>query len=323
MANEFQVPYAYTGTTLYVVVRDLQNRAWNGAAFVVYDALDYATYAIPLTEQGAAEWWVGDFPIAIPNGVYSYVAYVRGGASPAESDAPTAYDPAFNWSGGAPKPLQPIAFQTRQEWRFWPNREAVTLRILGADLTYTNSAISDAKFRAINYKEMTASQGAYIGRDRVCLVPAEVLLPGVSIKSGDKIRQGDGTDWTVLEVQAGKFLQTFRCVTRCLALVYDLSANVVVKRPSPTTDASGKRNPTFATIYNVRAKLQEQSASVQPDYQGGPTGRRELTMYTDTRMVLLPGDVIDVGATRYDYAGSANWDRIDGLGEVKLYQIEG
>lgn len=323
MANEIQVPYFYTGATLYVIIRHLDTRVWNGTAFVPYVPANYLTYVVPLVEQGASELWVSDFPIAIANGTYSYIAYVRFGLTPAESDAPWASDPAFVWGGGAPQPAQPIAFQTRSEWRFWPNREPVTLRIIGADLTYTSSAISDAKFRAINYKEMMGSQGAYIGRDRVCLIPAEVLLPGVSIKSGDKIRQADNTDWTVLEVQAGKFLQTFRCVTRCLVLVYDLSENVVVKRPSPTTDASGKRNSTFATVYTVRAKIQEQSAAVVPDYQGGPTGRRELTMYTDTRMTLLPGDVIDVGATRYDYAGSSNWDRIDGLGEVKLYMIEG
>jgi len=101
MANEIQVPYAITGTTIYAIIRDGAARVWDGTAFVPYAALDYATYARPLVEQGAAELWIGNWPTAVINGTYGYVAYVRASGTPAETDLPCA-TLNYIWGGYVP-----------------------------------------------------------------------------------------------------------------------------------------------------------------------------------------------------------------------------
>lgn len=101
MANELQVPYYISGATLYVIISNAAAQIWDGTAFVPYVSANYATYARSLVEQGAAEMWLGNWPTAIPNGSYSYVAYVRYGATAAETDKPCASLNYF-WGGYVP-----------------------------------------------------------------------------------------------------------------------------------------------------------------------------------------------------------------------------
>lgn len=241
-----------------------------------------------------------------------------------------AFDDEFDFPDVAPpSPPPPPAVPPitsglpgyRDEWKYWPNLEPITLRV-AAKAGYTDSAVQYAKRRALQFKELAASGGVYTARDLVWLVPTELLASGVTIKPADVVKDGGNENWTVLEVNPlGKFGNTWRLVTRNLVLAADLRDSATVYRPSAAVDAAGQRAPVFSSVYSaVPCRLQEQQQAALDDYQGGPTGRREFTLWVGQRLALKAGDVIEIDGTRYDFSGSANWDRIDQLGEVRVYK---
>lgn len=208
---------------------------------------------------------------------------------------------------------------TRDEWRFWPNLEAITLRVAAAS-GYTSHAITHAKRRAVTHREVVSSGGVYVANDLVWLIPNELLPNGVEPKPADQIRPTEGTDWTVLEISPrGKFGNTWRIVTRNLVLAADLRSTCDVLRPTLAQSTAGQRTPVFNVAYDdVACRLQETNHDVLNDFQGGPTDRREYTLWVGSRLALRAGDVVEIDGVRYDVAGSGNWDRIDRLGEVRL-----
>jgi hypothetical protein len=225
-------------------------------------------------------------------------------------------------------PIQPGSNQTnalpgsRDEWRYWPNREPITLRSLGS-AGYTNFPVTDAKPRALRISEAAASGGVYTTQDRVWLIPTELVV-GTTPKLGDVIRTAANVDWTILNIDPlAKFGNTYRLITRNLTLVAGLTQSARVLRPSSAIDSAGQRNPTFNEVYaNLSCKLQEVVHGL-PEFQGGSTDRREYVLYVGTRLVLLAGDVVEISSKRYDVVGSGSWDRIDQLGEVRLVRSGG
>lgn len=99
MASEIAARAA-PAQVVYAQVRNSVNAIWNGSAFVTYATANIALYAIALTEQGTASGvYVGTFPV-VAAGVYSVEAFVRTGASVAESDASLGSEQVL-WSGTA------------------------------------------------------------------------------------------------------------------------------------------------------------------------------------------------------------------------------
>ena len=100
MANEIR-GVAPTGSTLYARIINRAGQWWQGAIFENYASVDYASYVIPLTEQGASGVFVADFPAGITTaGVYEYYVHLQSGGSPAEGDAVTVAG-RIEWSGTA------------------------------------------------------------------------------------------------------------------------------------------------------------------------------------------------------------------------------
>lgn len=218
-------------------------------------------------------------------------------------------------------PTTPNLPGTRDEWRFWPNLEPVTLRV-AATAGYTAHDLTHAKRRAVASREVLASAGVYTASDLVWLIPAAVLPSGVAPKPADQVRDADSVDWTILEIQPlGKFGNTWRLVTRSLVLAADLRQTCDVLRPSFAQDTVGQRSPVFAVPYeDVPCRLQETRHDVQ-DFQGGPNDRREYSLWVGQRLTLRAGDVVEIASVRYDVLGSGDWDRIDRLGEVRVQRI--
>lgn len=256
-----------------------------------------------------AAWVAGDYLVAILDLEIDSVPVQAGIAEwTLESGVPQVDLPTTSGLDG-----------TRDEWRFWPNLEAITLRV-AATSGYTSHAVAYAKRRAVTSKEIMASGGVYTASDLVWLIPNELLPSGVEPKPADQIRPTEGTDWTVLEIAPrGKFGNTWRIVTRNLVLAADLRDTCDVLRPSFAQSAAGQRTPVFAVAYDeIPCRLQETNHDVLNDFQGGPTDRREYTLWVSQRLTLRAGDVAEVAGVRYDVAGSGSWDRIDRLGEVRL-----
>lgn len=102
MANELIAGYL-TGATLYAVLWNEDGEAWNGSAFEAYNAANWSTYDIALTEKTSSGRYYGTFPAAITTaGNYSYDVFVQQGGSPAVGDA--AYRASVGevrWTGSA------------------------------------------------------------------------------------------------------------------------------------------------------------------------------------------------------------------------------
>lgn len=87
-----------TSGTLYARLMSPTGLWWNGTSFEAYNASNYATYVIAMTEQGASGVYVADFPSVITtSGTYQYFVHSTT-ASPLEGDA-TANTGEIDWSG--------------------------------------------------------------------------------------------------------------------------------------------------------------------------------------------------------------------------------
>lgn len=216
-----------------------------------------------------------------------------------------------------------FATMTADEWRFWPEREDVTLRKQTAVGAYTNHALSAtggaAKRRAPTWKEQTASAGAYSAKNLVWLLPTANLPDGVTPKAGDVIRDASSVDHTVLEVQVGKFGQTHRCVTIALAVVYELSELGTLERPVSGRDGAGRPLPAGYTV--IAADV---SCRVQPeDGTAGDVDERKViplryTATLATPVVVRARDRFTVDGTAYTVTGFRNPERLDQLLQLSL-----
>lgn len=103
MAGELQFAYGTSGRTVYAVVRTTTGTVWNGTAFAAFNAANWSTYAVSMTEQGASGYYVGNFP-AVSAGLYFVEVRDRAGGSPAVSD-PVAGSGEVEWDGAAVVPL--------------------------------------------------------------------------------------------------------------------------------------------------------------------------------------------------------------------------
>lgn len=87
MADTLQLQHSVSGATLYAIIRNADGEVWNGAAFEAYVTANLGNYDVALTEQGTASRYYAVAMPAVVAGLYSIVAFVRAGASPAETDS--------------------------------------------------------------------------------------------------------------------------------------------------------------------------------------------------------------------------------------------
>jgi hypothetical protein len=208
------------------------------------------------------------------------------------------------------------------DYLYWPNRETITWgrRESGTPTTFTTYTLTNCKRRAPTYKELSASQGVYVGTDLVWLVPFAILPSGFRINSppitptvGDRITDSNSQNWTILEAMRGKFGQTTRCVTRNLALHYSLVQLATHSRRSTAVNSVGISTPTWTTITsNVPCRVQEIESSVEQIHDGRAMPKR-FNIMVETRLAVTAGDRLVVGGTTYAVTGHRDPDRIDTL----------
>lgn len=203
---------------------------------------------------------------------------------------------------------------TRSEFRFWPDRENATYRRqtdVGVydsfPLAYAGGA---ARRRAVSLKEVAASAGAYTGRDRAWLVPDAVMPDGLTPRPGDQLRDSDNVDWTVGEVQTGKFGNTHRCLCRALAVVNELSATGTLSRPDNTQDAAGRMALTsYAAVGSVACRVQPQDSAAADVFDRRTTPLKYVA-YLATPLAARAKDRFTVGGVAYTVEGFRNPERV-------------
>ena len=187
-------------------------------------------------------------------------------------------------------------------------------------MAYNTWTVTDCKRRAPSKRELYASGGGIVAHDLVWLLPDAVRPTAAVPAPGYVVVDGDGTEWTVLEVlPRGRFGQTWRLVTRNLITFWSLTQLATVARPSTAKDASGKPVPTWSTISSsLRCRLQEASGSAETVFDARATVRR-FDLITTTRVQLSVADRVTVSGTAYTVTGWSNPDR---LGEPMIVQLE-
>lgn len=90
--------FAVSGQTIYAHARDYSGAIWNGAAFEAFNASNWTSYDIALTEDGTSGYYKVACP-SFPAGKYSILFYAQAGASPSMSaDAPLGTG-SIRWDG--------------------------------------------------------------------------------------------------------------------------------------------------------------------------------------------------------------------------------
>jgi hypothetical protein len=109
MANEVIFRFR-TGQTCGFLVFNRNGQVWrtDTNVFENYASANYANYPTSAVGQGTSSpYYVGNFPSAIPAGVYSISAFQQIGGSPAETD-PVVATGDFQWNGTAEFPLSDL-----------------------------------------------------------------------------------------------------------------------------------------------------------------------------------------------------------------------
>lgn len=213
------------------------------------------------------------------------------------------------------------------EWRFWPGRANATLRKQTAIGVYTPHALSATggavKFRALTFREMAASAGAYTAQDRAILVPSENLPTGVKPAPGDQFLDAASVTWTVGEVSPfGKFGLTHRCVVRALAIVGALATSGQLMRASNAQDIYGRAALSdYAAVGSpVLCRVQPEDGDVGEVF-GRTAIARKYTAYLETPVTVAAHDQWLVDTTAYTVLGFRNPERVWDLMSLSLELI--
>ena len=209
------------------------------------------------------------------------------------------------------------------EYLIWDNREAVShVSVRKSGNVTTN--ISDAKRRALTFKEIVGSGGVYTGKDLAWLLPVAVMAGAVP-KPADRIVDGDGVTWTVLEAPLNTWRTWYRAACRNLVLAYDLRDTADLMRPTNTQDAAGGRVPGYAAVSDstsLPVRVQEIEAAVE-ERNGKRQTTRRFTAYCGQRIYPQAQDrLVTSDGTIYQLTGWRNADRLELLMELDLEIVQ-
>jgi head-tail adaptor len=213
-----------------------------------------------------------------------------------------------------------------QDYLSWDNTEAVQYAsVRNTDTMY--DVIPMVRRRMLSAKELAASGGAYIGGDSAFLIPtpllAALLAQERQPKPGDQILDAGGQTWTVLGAQGQKqdrtAYQTWKCVCRNLAIVYDLQDLIDIQRATITYDAGGGKVKTWpsdgggSTPYpSLPARVQLLTDEVVEE-RGMRGFRGTHAVIVSKQLSVTYEDRIKWGSVYLDIVGYHNPERIDEL----------
>jgi len=210
----------------------------------------------------------------------------------------------------------------RSDWKAWDNLESVGLLSERGTIDYGLTPLT-AKRRALAWKELAASGGAYTGQDLVWLIPAELLPPDTIPKLSDRIQDVNGVEWTILEAALNSWSTWWRLVTRNFVLSADLSELVTLQQPDAKQDAAGVRQPAYTTaVADLPARIQETEVAAE-DRLGKRQAVRQFTAWVGRRIRPAANwRLIGADGTVYQITGWRSADRFDVLQELDLEIVQ-
>lgn len=155
-----------------------------------------------------------------------------------------------------------------------------------------------AKRRALTLKELAASGGVYTGRDKVWLFPQRRIPASLKPKPADVLIDTAGERWTVLDVQHGKWGQTWRLTTRNRVIAEDLRDLIQIERAQIEYDEAGVATKYFPpdtrgqTIYrDLPCRVQPQQSDIAEE-RGIRGFRTQYLIYVDREVSITNEDRI-------------------------------
>jgi len=102
----------FSSTTIYAVIRDSQTAyLWNGTSLVPFNSSNYATYVVPMAEQGTTGFYVAATPSGLPVGLYTYSVHQGTGIM-----GDTSVDNGIlDWDGTAENYIGRLPIQVKSE----------------------------------------------------------------------------------------------------------------------------------------------------------------------------------------------------------------
>lgn len=223
----------------------------------------------------------------------------------------------------------------RDEWVWWPDREACGYRARTAVGVYSDYAPAAThpytgaetqlvfKRRVPDAAEKAPSAGVYLGRTTHWIMPSVALPEGVTARPGDLLRDSDDIDHTILKLHTGKFRLTYWFETIALAVENDLDASGTLSRPTGGQDAAGRQalvTALYSTIATVACRVQPQDSAGE-DVLGRRTLPLKYTAYLASPVSAKAKDRFTVSGTSYTVLGFHDPERLDALMSLDLELI--
>lgn len=185
----------------------------------------------------------------------------------------------------------------------------------------TNISLPTALQMPVSNKERMASGGVYTGQDvQWSLRLAE--LGNVKPKPADKIIDGSGTTWVVLEVKTSKFAQAAWCICRDLIIANQLYDSIDIQRPANTIDSSGKRVPSYSPVYtSIPGRLQELDGQREIEFDKAGFKRRYALILSQQVTVTTEDQCIVNGTDTYQIRSYKDPSRIDELMQLEVEKL--
>lgn len=211
-----------------------------------------------------------------------------------------------------------VTLDLSDDYLIWDNRETITYTAekRSGDSAYV---IDDCKRRALTYRELAFSGGAYTSGDRAWLIPTAVIPDGITPKIADRVTDDDGAVWTVLEAALNTYQSWWRLLTRNIVLAADLREVVTLSSPSTAQDAAGGRTPVYSTaVADLPAKILEGEVTSE-DQLGKRQAVRRFTAWVGQRVYpAADWRLTDSAGVVYQITGWRAADRHDVLQELDL-----
>ncbi len=186
--------------------------------------------------------------------------------------------------------------------------EAVTLVRRGGGST----AIAAALRRAVTTREAAASDGKYTAADVHWHLAASQLAEPPRL--GDRIVDGAGEPWTILETRLTTCGSRFACMSRNLAIAAGLDTLITIRRELVAKGSSGAAERTWEDYrIAIRAKIQEQAVT-RAEEHGRQSGVVTAKVFVAEQIPIDGGvQIVAEDGTTYEVTGCEAIDEIGSL----------
>ncbi len=168
----------------------------------------------------------------------------------------------------------------------------------------------------ITAREAANSGGVYITGDIRWSISGPLLTR--EPKPRDRLTDGTGTAWVVLDWSYSRLTKEYQLNSRDLRIAADLRDLVDVYRPTWSADAAGSPIPSYAAVYSgLYARIQETDGQTTEE-RGKITTERHYTIYFQDTIEVTAEDQIRVDDVVYQVVSYADPDMIHALMGVNV-----